>query len=274
MGGRAFDPAACTGGQAVAGVGQRQPYAEGVARGIDHLVDVGHARQHRAGLWQLGRKSHRVAGGDAAPAAGRHHEFNAQRVEHGQAQQRLVLGALARADEALDDDAVEGAFQRAQPELRFDQAPLVVVDDFLCLGLQQLLFGHVALGLRLLQCLRARKALLHQADGARVALLRQRQVGLSSADVGVLRGARAGGLEVGFLDLALQLHQHLPAAHAVATVHRHRSDDTGDGSTDVGHRLRADQAAHGGARWSACCPTRCRSWACSGLCRARRRARR
>ncbi len=76
---------------------------------------------------------------DAAVLVGRHHQLDAQRIDHRHAQQRLFLDALADVDEALDDDAGERAAHRAQRQLGLGDAAFLAPDALLAARLRQLL---------------------------------------------------------------------------------------------------------------------------------------
>ena len=91
-----------------------QAQAEGVAGGVQHLVDLYHLGGARGGAGQLGVDGEGLARLDAAEQRGGCDHVHAQAADVGHAQQGLFFKALAGVGVAFGDHAVKRRAQHAQ----------------------------------------------------------------------------------------------------------------------------------------------------------------
>ena len=205
---------------------------------------MAHRRNHGGGVGQLGADRHLVAWRKRAVVRGGYHEFDAQGVDHGHAQQGTVLDALAGVDVALDHHAGEGAAHGAQRQLGVGHVALLDPHALLAAHLAQALAGHFGFAPGLLDGLVGHETLRHQCFGAAHLLLGQVQAGLGGQDLGVDARPRLGSAGVGALDVGAQADQRLAGRYGLAALDIQPLDHADDLRSDLGHAVGFDQAAH------------------------------
>ena len=177
---------------------------------------MAHRGGHRVHAGQFGADGHAVARRQRAVLSRGHHQFHAQRVDHGHPHQRALLDPFARVGEALHHHTGERAAQGAQRQLRLGHAVFLDPYALLALDLVEFLFCHFGFAARLFSRLVGHEVLRHQRLCAAHLLFGQVQARLRSEHVGVDQGTGACGRSVRALHLGAQGQQRLPGHDRVA----------------------------------------------------------